>query len=101
MIDSIELGKRLRQIRKKIGLTQNELAEVTGLRQVSISRLENGDEVYSSVLLEILLYYQPHFNLDYMFDKDFDVNSHHLLRRGPETIRQILFEELDKIKQLL
>lgn len=45
MIDLPELGKRLRQIRKREGLTQKRLAQVTHTTQTAISRLENGDEV--------------------------------------------------------
>ena len=53
-MDSIILGERLRQIRLMLGLTQKELAEATHLTQPVMSRLENGEEVYASVLLSVL-----------------------------------------------
>lgn len=37
-----ELGERLRSVRARVGLTQNELSERTGLDQAVISRLERG-----------------------------------------------------------
>ena len=35
-------GKNFREIRKSLGLTQEELATIMGLYQGNISRLENG-----------------------------------------------------------
>lgn len=35
-------GNRLRELRKAAGLTQQELADVTGVSQAAISQLENG-----------------------------------------------------------
>ena len=37
-----EVGERLRSVRARVGLTQNELSERTGLDQAVISRLERG-----------------------------------------------------------
>ena len=39
---SKQLGNALKQIRKKRGYSQNELAKLTGLRQAGISLLEQG-----------------------------------------------------------
>ena len=57
-MDSKILGERLRQIRLMLGMTQKELAWATHLSQPVLSRLENGEEVYASVLLSVLYYYQ-------------------------------------------
>ena len=35
-------GKKLKTLRKRAGLTQEQLAQVTGIDQANISRLENG-----------------------------------------------------------
>jgi len=37
------LGERIRQRRDELGLTQEQLATATGLKQFHISRIENGD----------------------------------------------------------
>lgn len=87
MIDLKVLGDRLRQIRKQMGLTQKQLAENAHTAQSAISRLENGDEVNASMLMAVLLYYGQTFSLDYIFTKDFDINSHHLRLGTRDEIR--------------
>jgi len=39
---SIVIGKRIAEIRKIRGLTQNELAELTGLDSANLARIEKG-----------------------------------------------------------
>ncbi|MCD8024211.1 MAG: helix-turn-helix domain-containing protein, partial [Candidatus Gastranaerophilales bacterium] len=36
------LGKRIRQIRKNLGLTQEQIAEIAGIEPQSISKIESG-----------------------------------------------------------
>jgi DNA-binding XRE family transcriptional regulator len=38
-------GAQLAEIRQQLGMTQNQLAEATGLSQARISQIENGDAV--------------------------------------------------------
>ena len=47
-------GGRLRQLRKKKGLTQVELADYLGLRRTYISDLERGKRNVSLLTLEII-----------------------------------------------
>lgn len=42
------LGRRIRQARKELGLTQVELAKLVGIKQASISELETGETVAPS-----------------------------------------------------
>lgn len=90
MTDLQILGDRLRQIRKLTGLTQKQLAETTQTSQTAISRLENGEEVNASMLMAILLYFGQTFSLDYIFNEDFDITSHHLRLGTRDEIRQQL-----------
>ncbi len=39
---TIEMGKRVRAARKEAGLSQEELAEIVGRRQATISDIERG-----------------------------------------------------------
>tara|TARA_Y100000780_G_scaffold132772_1_gene119308 strand:- start:19444 stop:19761 length:318 start_codon:yes stop_codon:yes gene_type:complete len=50
-----ELGNLLRLIRTNEGLTQSELAKKIGLKQVSISRLENGESVSLKTLEKVMI----------------------------------------------
>lgn len=42
-MNQIELGKKIQELRKKQGLTQEELAEKTGISARTIQRIENGE----------------------------------------------------------
>lgn len=90
MIDLKILGRRLWLLRKRMGLTQSELADTLNVSQTAISRLENGDEVYASVLLAVLVYFQKTYSLDYLIIDNFDADSTRLQHRSLDDIRQQL-----------
>lgn len=96
-MDSRILGERLRQIRLMMGLTQKELAAATYLAQPVISRLENGEEVYASVLLSVLYYYQGKISLDRLFSPDFVASKELLVYACREEMLQKLVRQLDLI----
>jgi transcriptional regulator with XRE-family HTH domain len=48
------IGSRLKQVRKQSGLTQNRLAQGTGLSSALLSRIENGLTVPSIPTLEVI-----------------------------------------------
>ena len=91
------LGERLRQIRKRLGITQKELAIATRLSQSAVSRLENGEEVYASVLQTMLLYYHEKISLDFLFCRDFDIDNNRLFNHSVEEIRHIQTEQIQHI----
>ncbi len=101
MIDSKILGNRIRMIRCRLGLTQKQLAEATFLSQSAMSRLENGEEVYASVLLAILYYFQGKINLDYLFSQDFNIESESLLYHSQNGSRQSVIHQLSMIAESL
>lgn len=49
------LGHQVRLIRQKEGMTQAEVAKKCGLKQVSISRLENGESVSLRVFEKFMI----------------------------------------------
>jgi transcriptional regulator with XRE-family HTH domain len=49
---AIELGRAVREQRLATGLTQNQLAELTGIDQGSLSRLEAGVHVPTIAVLD-------------------------------------------------
>ena len=61
-----KVGKRLKELRESIGLSQAELAEAIGSTQSSINRYENGQ---SGVPIPLLRRYADYFDvsLDYIF----------------------------------
>lgn len=82
------LGERLRMIRRHIGINQQQLAKATNLTQPTISRLENGEEVYASALLAVLNFYREKVSLDNLFDPDLDSGDMASLCCSRQEIRQ-------------
>ena len=69
-----ELGRRLRLVRQKLGLTQSEVAEKVGVGFLTISRMERGDSVSSSTLMKLLDLYSLHISLNALFADNFPEN---------------------------
>ena len=95
------LGKRLRMIRKHLGINQQELADATNLTQPAISRLEKGDEVYASTLLAVLSFYQDKICLDRLIATDLDTGQTAQLYSSPQEIRQRLSQSLEEVANKL
>lgn len=100
-MDAKRLGERLRIIRKHLGIKQQQLAAATKLTQPAISRLENGEEVYSSALLAVLTFYCDKVNLDCLFDTDLNINDPSQIYCNRNKIRQTLDHRLADIAQCL
>ena len=100
-MDSKILGDRLRQIRLQLRLTQKQLAMAAGVTQSAISRLENGEEVYATVLLSVLHYYQGKISLDNLFAMDFRVDEEHLLCKSREEFRRKILRHLDIMADMI
>ena len=99
MMDAKRLGERLRIIRKQLGIKQQQLAAATKLTQPAVSRLENGEEVYSSALLAVLTFYREKVNLDCLFDPDLNINEPLQVYCNRNEMRQKLDRKLADIAQ--
>ena len=97
MMDTILLGKRLKQVRKKLGIRQTELAMAIQSTQPAISRLEKGEETYSSTIIGVLKFYGNIISLDYLFSEDFDVESDQLFYYIRKRALQKLHNEISMI----
>ena len=69
-----EFGRRLQAVRHKLGLTQSEVAEKVGVGFLTISRMERGDSVSSSTLMNVLALYSPAVSLNALFADNFPEN---------------------------
>ena len=99
-----EIGARVQKARKKLGLTQDQLAELSGSSREFISRLENGKQGYkASLLVEIAdkLGLDPIFVLRGMTaasDDDFLVReTNDLMRRLVPSKRVIVYRLADAL----
>lgn len=68
-----EFGKRLKDIRESLGITQCELAEKTGIYQATISIVEGGKSASFKVLIPMLCYYSQYVYLNYLFSENFQI----------------------------
>ncbi|MFS0860014.1 helix-turn-helix domain-containing protein [Paenibacillus taichungensis] len=68
------VGERIRAIRKAKGLTQQQLAEISGLDDAYIGSVERGERNFSIDTLEKILngLNVPSYSLFYNSDSDFD-----------------------------
>ena len=87
-MDLQQFGKRLRLIRKQLGLTQVQVATETHLSQIAISRVENGDEIYASALIAIQYFYMSKISLDFLIADDLDAEDILLLQEEYEKRQQ-------------
>lgn len=101
MIDSRILGERLRQIRTLLGITQKQLAASTGMTQSAISRLENGEEVYATVLLSVIHYFHGKISLDNLFGPDFNVEEDRLLYISHEERRRNIVRQFNIMADII
>jgi len=48
----LEIAYQILQLRKKAGLSQNELAQKIGTKQSNIARMENGEQNFTTAMLQ-------------------------------------------------
>lgn len=54
-MDTIKMGKFLKELRKEKGLTQEQLGEKIGVTNKTVSRWENGNMWVASIVLTLLI----------------------------------------------
>jgi repressor LexA len=79
------VSQRLRALRESVGLSQNKLAGMIGVRQSSINRYENGQSVPS---IQTFRWYADYFDvsMDYIFGRT-DKPQGKLYNYEPQFIR--------------
>ena len=79
------VGQRLRALRESVGLSQNKLAGMIGVRQSSINRYENGQSVPS---IQTFRWYADYFDvsMDYIFGRT-DKPQGKMYNYEPQLIR--------------
>ena len=69
-VNLIEIGNRLKEVRRYLGLSQIELAEKLDCNQVVISKLEVGKGSIKS-LISLLTFYSQYIYINYIFNEKF------------------------------
>lgn len=108
MIDDIniitvkEIGRRLKLVRQRLGLSQTDVAKEINSSQLTISKAERGENILSSSFLAILLFYAQSVNVDLLLRKHFDPADENLMNKdfsANSIVRQkltLLKEDIDQ-----
>jgi transcriptional regulator with XRE-family HTH domain len=67
------IGERLKNVRQYLIMTQQQVAEATGLPVITISKIEHDKVVNSDSFIQILHFYANYISVDYLLAKDFKI----------------------------
>ena len=73
-IELVELGRRFKLVRQKLGITQNSLAEQINTSQLMIYRVEKGARTKSGIILELMMFYSTYVHVSIFFAEKFDID---------------------------
>lgn len=103
-----KLGNRLKNVRRYLMMTQQEVAEQTNISVITISKIEHDKVVNSDSFLRLLLFYSNYISADFLFAKDFNVadadnytksfSLNTIVKAKIEVIREEFEKELSKLK---
>lgn len=110
-LDLVEMGRRFAAIRKHLGLSQTEVADEIGTFQITISKIESGNNIMSPVYLKMLVFYSQTVSMDKLFEKEFDINDPEIfnkkyavgtvIKARLAAIRKEMEDKEERISQLL
>ena len=96
-LDMKELGRRFKQIRQHLGLTQTEEANQLGTSQLMIYRTEKGESILSPLLLSTILFYSKSVSLEALFSKNFDIEDERVFDKN-YALNSIVKAKLDVLR---
>lgn len=99
-IDLQEFGRRCAIVRKRLGMTQMDMAKLLGTSQYQISRLEVGGKVMSPLILRVLVLFSKSMSLDKLLAKDFDAMDENILNTQ-YALNSVVKAKLDILKEEL
>ena len=110
-LDLVAMGRRFAAIRKHLGLSQTEVADEIGTFQITISKIESGNNIMSPVYLKMLVFYSQTVSMDKLFEKEFDINDPDIfnkkyavgtvIKARLAAIRKEMEDKEERISQLL
>ena len=74
-IELVELGRRFKLVRQKLGITQNRLAEQINTSQLMIYRVEKGLTTRYGILLDLMMLYSTYVHVSVFFAEKFNIDS--------------------------
>lgn len=102
MEELVTIGIRLKQIRKFLHLTQNEVARSAHVSQAAISRIEHGEEVYASVFLSLIhFYHSQHISVETIFNPHLDISQEVEKEKSVDHHKSTLLSKIASIRDEL
>lgn len=99
-LDLKEFGRRCAVVRKRLGMTQIELAKQLGTTQYQISRVEGGGKVHSSLMINLLSLFSKSMSMNKLFAQSFDEEDDELIN-AQYALNSIVKAKLDILKEEL
>jgi hypothetical protein len=76
-IDTIEkidnIGERLKSVRQYLIMTQQQVANTTGIPVITISKIEHNKVVNSDSFIKVIQFYSNYISVDFLLAKDFRI----------------------------
>ena len=101
-LNYIEIGDRIRNRRKQLGLTQKQVAELMDLSEGSISRYESGkiQHATTSTLnkFAVILQVEPAWLIGFKVENDFEHRLKSIIKDNEDIPEDILNDFLDMLE---
>ena len=97
IVDVKEMGRRMKLVRQRLGMTQTEVGEQLGTTQLMVYRIEKGENILSPLFLAMLLFYSQSVSLDGLLAKNFDIEDESLFTKS-YSLNSIVKARLNEMK---
>jgi toxin-antitoxin system, antitoxin component, xre family len=111
-IDTIDrmgdIGERLKSVRQYLIMTQQQVAQSTGVPVITISKIEHNKIVNSDSFIKVLQYYSNYISMDFLLAKDFKIadadrytksfSLNTIVRAKLELLQQQLSKQLENTR---
>lgn len=74
-IDLVEIGRRFKLVRQKLGMTQTDVGKQINTSQLMIQRVEKGLTTRYGILLDLMMLYSTYVHVSVFFAEKFNIDS--------------------------
>lgn len=103
-----DIGERLKSVRQYLIMTQQQVAQSTGVPVITISKIEHNKIVNSDSFIKVLQFYSNYISMDFLLAKDFKIadadrytksfSLNTIVRAKLELLQQQLSKQLENTR---
>lgn len=93
------IGERLKLVRQGLHLTQQEVAVELKCAPLTISRIERGEVVVTTVFIQLLAFYSQSISLDVLFSPKIDSENYYDLFSSSTALHSLTKEKLRTLRE--